>query len=193
MIAFVEGTVRHIRVSSIIVDVNGIGYEVFVADPYKYPIGKSLFLYTYHQIREDSQILFGFDSEVDHEIFTKLLNVKGIGAKTAMTMLSKTSGKVMAQAIEEGNVKWLKTLPGIGAKSASQIVLDLQGKLVALKEEEKEQTDPIWTQTREALEALGYNPKTIQSVKKELQEKEYGSVDAMLRQALMLLAQRKEG
>ncbi|EOS60674.1 Holliday junction DNA helicase RuvA [Firmicutes bacterium M10-2] len=193
MIAFVEGTVRHIRISSIIVDVNGIGYEVFVADPYKYPIGKSLFLYTYHQIREDSQILFGFDSEVDHEIFTKLLNVKGIGAKTAMTMLSKTSGKVMAQAIEEGNVKWLKTLPGIGAKSASQIVLDLQGKLVALKEEEKEQTDPIWTQTREALEALGYNPKTIQSVKKELQEKEYGSVDAMLRQALMLLAQRKEG
>lgn len=193
MIAFVEGTVRLIRLSSIIVDVNGIGYEVFVADPYKYPIGKSLFLYTYHQIREDSQILFGFDSEVDHEIFTKLLNVKGIGAKTAMTMLSKTSGKVMAQAIEEGNVKWLKTLPGIGAKSASQIVLDLQGKLVALKEEEKEQSDPVWTQTREALEALGYNPKTIQSVKKELQEKGYASVDTMLRQALMLLAQRKEG
>ncbi|GJM58171.1 Holliday junction branch migration protein RuvA [uncultured Dubosiella sp.] len=192
MIAYVEGTVRIIRPSSLVIDVAGIGYEVFVSDPYKYKSGRLVFLYTYHQIREDSQILFGFDEEIDYEIFIKLLNVKGIGAKTAMAMLARTPGKEIAQAVQEGNVKLLKSMPGIGPKSASQIVLDLQGKLVSYMQPEEVETDPVWQQTKEALEALGYNPKTIQSIKKELQEKEYDGVDTMLRHALMLMAQRKE-
>lgn len=109
-----------------------------------------------------------------------------------MAMLARTPGKEIAQAVQEGNVKLLKSMPGIGPKSASQIVLDLQGKLVSYMQPEEVETDPVWQQTKEALEALGYNPKTIQSIKKELQEKEYDSVDTMLRHALMLMAQRKE-
>lgn len=190
MIAFVEGIVRIVRPASVVLDVNGVGYEVFVCDPYKYRIGKVAFLYTYHQIREDAQTLFGFDTEMDYEIFTRLLNVKGIGAKTALAMLTKCPGTDMARAIEEGDVKLLKSLPGIGVKSASQIVLDLQGKLVSIQREEIEIGDPVWMQTQEALEALGYKANTLQSIKKELQDAGYESVDEMLRHALMLLAKR---
>ena len=190
MIAFVEGIVRIVRPASVVLDVNGVGYEVFVCDPYKYRIGKVTFLYTYHQIREDAQTLFGFDTEMDYEIFTRLLNVKGIGAKTALAMLTKCPGADMARAIEEGDVKLLKSLPGIGVKSASQIVLDLQGKLVSIPREEIEIGDPVWMQTQEALEALGYKANTLQSIKKELQDAGYESVDEMLRHALMLLAKR---
>ena len=86
---------------------------------------------------------------MDYEIFTRLLNVKGIGAKTALAMLTKCPGADMARAIEEGDVKLLKSLPGIGVKSASQIVLDLQGKLVSIQREEIEIGDPVWMQTQE--------------------------------------------
>ena len=190
MIAFVEGIVRIVRPASVVLDVNGVGYEVFVCDPYKYRIGKVTFLDTDHQLREDAHTLFGFDTEMDYEIFTRLLNVKGIGAKTALAMLTKCPGADMARAIEEGDVKLLKSLPGIGVKSASQIVLDLQGKLVSIQREEIEIGDPVWMQTQEALEALGYKANTLQSIKKELQDAGYESVDEMLRHALMLLAKR---
>ena len=189
MIAFVEGNVRFIRPHSIVIDVHGLGYEVYVSNSYSYMLQDFVFLYTYHHVKEDSQILFGFKNEADYEVFLQLISVKGIGPKTALGMLSACPGQQMIQAIEEGDVKRLKALPGIGAKTASQIILDCKGKFVSF-EEESTSSNPIWKETQAALEALGYKSAQLTSIKKELESDQSLSVDAMLRKALILLAKR---
>lgn len=189
MIAFVEGNVRLIRSHSIVIDIHGVGYEVYVSNPYAYMLGDETFLYTYHHVKEDAQILFGFKTEADYEVFLQLISVKGIGPKTALGMLSACPGQEMIQAIEEGNVKRLKALPGIGAKTASQIILDCKGKFVSI-EEESASVNPIWKETEAALEALGYKTAQLTHIKKELESDQSLSVDAMLRKALILLAKR---
>ena len=189
MIAFVEGNVRLIRSHSIVVDIHGLGYEVYVSNPYAYMLGDEVFLYTYHHVKEDAQILFGFKTEADYEVFLQLISVKGIGPKTALGMLSACPGQEMIQAIEEGNVKRLKALPGIGAKTASQIILDCKGKFVSI-EEESASVNPIWKETEAALESLGYKTAQLTHIKKELESDQSLSVDAMLRKALILLAKR---
>lgn len=190
MIAFVEGNVRLIRPHSVVIDIHGVGYEVYVSNPYAYTLSDEVFLYTYHHVKEDAQILFGFKSEADYEVFLQLINVKGIGPKTALGMLSACNGQEMIQAIEEGNVKRLKALPGIGAKTASQIILDCKGKFVSIEEASETSSNPIWKETEAALEALGYKSSQLTHIKKELEADQSLSVDAMLRKALILLAKR---
>lgn len=189
MIAFVQGTVRLIRNDSLVLDVQGVGYEVFISNPYAYKLEEDLFLYTYQHVREDAILLFGFVHEKDYEVFMRLINVKGIGPRTAQNMLSVCSGTEMIRAIEEDDVKRLKALPGIGAKTASQIVLDLKGKFVSAMEEETSVINPVWEEVKEALLSLGYKSNQLSGIKKELASQDM-NVDEMLRQALALLAKR---
>jgi Holliday junction DNA helicase RuvA len=119
----------------------------------------------------------------------ELKNVKGIGPKTAQTMLSVCSGKEMIEAIENDDIKRLKSLPGIGAKTAGQIVLDLKGKFVSLETSDSPVSNPVWTQVQDALLSLGYKTNQLTKIKKEFENTELGE-DEMLRQALILLAKR---
>ena len=111
MIAFVNGVVRIIRSDRVVLDVQGVGYEVYLANALSQKMGDELFLYTYQHVREDAILLFGFLKEEDYEVFMRLINVKGIGPKTAQTMLSVCSGKEMIEAIENDDIKYLKSLP----------------------------------------------------------------------------------
>ena len=150
-------------------------------------MGDELFLYTYQHVREDAILLFGFLKEEDYEVFMRLINVKGIGPKTAQTMLSVCSGKEMIEAIENDDVKRLKSLPGIGAKTASQIVLDLKGKFVSIEKEDTSMDDPAWKETQEALISLGYKANQLTTIKKELANQNL-TTEQMLQKALRLLA-----
>ncbi len=188
MIAFVKGIVRIIRNDRVVLDVHDVGYEVYMSNALTQKIGDELFLYTYQHVREDATLLFGFLKEEDYEVFMRLINVKGVGPKTAQNMLSVCSGKEMIEAIENDDIKKLKSLPGIGAKTAGQIVLDLKGKFVSLDTETSSQ-DPVWMQVEEALTSFGYKNTQISSIRKELEGKDL-KVDEMLRQALKLIAQR---
>lgn len=98
MIAFVNGVVRIIRSDRVVLDVHGVGYEVYLANALSQKMGDELFLYTYQHVREDAILLFGFLKEEDYEVFMRLINVKGIGPKTAQTMLSVCSGKEIGRA-----------------------------------------------------------------------------------------------
>ena len=189
MIAFVDGIVRIIRNDRVVLDVHGVGYEVYLANALAQKKGDSLFLYTYQHVREDAILLFGFTKEEDYEVFMRLINVKGIGPKTAQTMLSVCSGKEMIEAIENDDIKRLKALPGIGAKTAGQIVLDLKGKFVSLETDSSTSQNPVWTQVQEALVSMGYKNNQLSKIKKELENSDYNESE-MLRQALMLLAKR---
>ena len=189
MIAFVNGVVRIIRSDRVVLDVHGVGYEVYLANALSQKMGDELFLYTYQHVREDAILLFGFLKEEDYEVFMRLINVKGIGPKTAQTMLSVCSGKEMIEAIENDDIKKLKSLPGIGAKTAGQIVLDLKGKFVSLETSDSPVSNPVWTQVQDALLSLGYKTNQLTKIKKEFENTELGE-DEMLRQALILLAKR---
>lgn len=189
MIAFVNGIVKIIRNDRVVLDVHGVGYEVYLANALSQKMNEELFLYTYQHVREDAILLFGFIKEEDYEVFMRLINVKGIGPKTAQTMLSVCSGKEMIEAIENDDIKRLKSLPGIGAKTAGQIVLDLKGKFVSLETSDSPVSNPVWTQVHDALLSLGYKTNQLTKIKKEFENTELGE-DEMLRQALILLAKR---
>ena len=189
MIAFVNGIVKIIRNDRVVLNVHGVGYEVYLANALSQKMNEELFLYTYQHVREDAFLLFGFIKEEDYEVFMRLINVKGIGPKTAQTMLSVCSGKEMIEAIENDDIKRLKSLPGIGAKTAGQIVLDLKGKFVSLETSDSPVSNPVWTQVQDALLSLGYKTNQLTKIKKEFENTELGE-DEMLRQALILLAKR---
>lgn len=189
MIAFVNGIVKIIRSDRVVLDVHGVGYEVYLANALSQKKDEELFLYTYQHVREDAILLFGFLKEEDYEVFMRLINVKGIGPKTAQTMLSVCSGKEMIEAIENDDIKRLKSLPGIGAKTAGQIVLDLKGKFVSLETSESSTSNPVWTQVQDALVSLGYKSSQLTKIKNELENTKLQE-DEMLRQALVLLAKR---
>lgn len=189
MIAFVNGIVKIIRNDRVVLDVHGVGYEVYLANALSQKMNEELFLYTYQHVREDAILLFGFIKEEDYEVFMRLINVKGIGPKTAQAMLSVCSGKEMIEAIENDDIKRLKSLPGIGAKTAGQIVLDLKGKFVSLETSDSPVSNPVWTQVQDALLSLGYKTNQLTKIKKEFENTELGE-DEMLRQALILLAKR---
>ena len=135
--------------------------------------------------------MFGFSSLEEHDLFLRLISVKGVGPRTALGMLAITSANEMIQAIENNDVKYMKSLPGIGAKTASQIVLDLKGKLV---EVETKQDGDMKNEIKEAIEALkglGYKPSELQSIVKELSQNDAATVEEYIRQALGILAKRK--
>lgn len=191
MIAFIKGMVSSYTSDAIILENNGIGYRIFVSNPQSIKANSEVMMYTYQHVREDAIMLFGFVTIEEHDLFMRLISVKGVGPKTALNMLAVCPAKDMIMAIESNDVKRLKTLPGIGAKSAQQIVLDLKGKLVEEELELKFEENTNITDALEALKALGYKSGELQGVSKEMALQEGKSVDQYIRLALGILAKRK--
>ena len=190
MIAFVRGKVFSTTNDAVVIDVHGIGYQVFTPNPKQYPLQSDLLLHTYQHVREDAILLYGFNDRESFELFMKLIDVKGLGCKSALNMLSIGQASKIIEAIEEGNVAYLKSCPGIGAKTAQQIVLDLQGKLVYHKEETKETINQDLQDAHDALLALGYKASEVKSVLKEVAKKDYKNTDGAIRLALSYFLKR---
>lgn len=191
MIAFIKGMIHSFAKDSVIIENNGIGYRVYVSNPANVKGNEEVILYTYQHVREDAMILFGFASPEEHDLFMRLISVKGVGPKTALGMLASCNAKDMIVAIESNDVKFMKSLPGIGAKTASQIVLDLKGKLVEEELDIKIEENINITDAIDALKALGYKQAELQGIMKELALLEPQSVDQYIRLALGILAKRK--
>lgn len=190
MIAFIRGIIYSTGADDVIIDNNGIGYRVYVANPQAFHLNREVVIYTYQQVREDGISLFGFASPEEHEVFVRLISVKGVGARTALGMLAVCPANQLIAHIENNDVKALKSLPGIGAKTASQIVLDLKGKLV----EECTETTPVenaeLNDAIEALTALGYRHAELAGLQKELAAMEPMQCDAYIRKALSIMAKK---
>ena len=192
MIVFVKGIVNSIGIDFVVVENNGIGYKVFYNHSQSLMLGQQIILYTYQQIREDAHALFGFINQQELELFEKLISVKGLGPKTALSILTSTSYNQVINAIEKGEVQFLKQMPGIGAKTAQQIVLDLKGKLVG-DSEVANKGNKNFQDAMEALKALGYKNNEIQSISKELSLMELDTVDEYVKIGLQLMLKRKGG
>ncbi|MEZ4684880.1 MAG: Holliday junction branch migration protein RuvA [Bacteroidia bacterium] len=133
MIAFLRGKVASLEPSSVILDCGGVGYKVHISlNTYDKIQGKQeLTIQTYHLVREDAQLLFGFAKALEKQLFELLLGISGVGASTAITILSSMNAGELSQAIAAEDVASLKRVKGIGAKTAGRIVLELKDKLGA--------------------------------------------------------------
>ncbi len=197
MIAYIRGKLVFIREETIVVDVQGVGYEILCPNPFVFQklLNEELFVHTYHHVREDVQQLYGFKDEDEKYLFTKLISVSGIGPKSGIGILSSVHVPDFIAAVETEDEKYLTQFPGVGKKTARQIILDLKGKLTNMVTvENQSEKEPIssthasqFLEAKEALLALGYTEKEVQLVMPTLQKEEITQTDEAVRRALALL------
>lgn len=193
MIAFIKGTVASYTIDSVVIDHDGMGWEMAYPHTDRITLNQTVQIYTYLHIFDGGMNLYGFETQAEKELFLRLISVKGLGPKTAMAMLSKAGYESIIRSIENGDVSALKKMPGIGAKSASQIVLDLKGKLVQTEltspkpnvnsKYSKELQDAI-----EGLKNLGFKQSELQSCVNKLYETPGLTTEQYLRLGLQLMA-----
>lgn len=190
MYAYIKGKISEVNPTNIVVDNNGIGYEVVVANPYEYHLNEERTVFISQQVREDSNVLYGFSNKEQKKVFLLLLKVKGVGPKSALAILAGGTSEEIIGAIENQDAVYLTKFPGIGKKSAQQIILDLQGKVdfnmtnisSAPKAINNYLSDAIL-----ALEALGYSKKELTKIEKKLSTHQFDGVDEYVKQGLKLL------
>ena len=183
MYSYIIGKITLIFKDHIVLENQGIGYMIYVANPYSFKKDEALTLYVYQQVKEDGQLLFGFRTLEEKDIFLKLILVKGIGPKTAIGALVTLEVERIVEAIENGNINVLKKIPGIGPKAASQIVLDLQGKLVI---HTMPSTSLEYDEAIEVLIALGYRAIDVEKVMKTIKDEKLDT-NGFVKKALSLL------
>ena len=165
MIAHVFGTVAEKFNNSVIVDVNGLGYEIQTAlgDYEKALLQEEVKFYTYHHIREQSQDLYGFSSLAAKKLFELLITVQGVGPKAALAILSLGESEVVRNAIASSDILFISKASGVGKKTAERVAVDLHDKVgLALRYDNNLTTGESTTlshtdEALEALMALGYN------------------------------------
>ncbi|MED7818995.1 MULTISPECIES: Holliday junction branch migration protein RuvA [unclassified Francisella] len=138
MISFIKGVLIEKDPTALLIDVNGLGYEVFVPMTTFYSLsetGATISLYTHFVVREDAQQLYGFKSKVDKKVFQELIKVSGIGARTALAILSGMDSKTLLHCIENKDYGLLATVPGIGKKTAERLVVEIYDKLLKMANE----------------------------------------------------------
>ncbi|MBI60081.1 Holliday junction branch migration protein RuvA [bacterium] len=132
MIYHVKGILIEILPDSVILDINGIGYQVIIPGSYQQhlpKLGNTLKLFTYYHVREDQQTLFGFMSVQEKECFNKLTSVSGVGPKVAVKILSELSIHELSSAIFSNNINTLVSISGVGKKMAERLIIELKDKL----------------------------------------------------------------
>jgi Holliday junction DNA helicase RuvA len=135
MIAYIEGQIKNKLSNYVIIDIGGMGYEIYVSLHTLSKIKEldSVKLFTYFYIKENAQILYGFIDILEKQIFSLLISVKGIGPTTALGILSHLTYKEFIDAILAHNVQALKVVKGLGAKASERIILELKDKLIDFK------------------------------------------------------------
>ena len=192
MITFIRGIVYAFGADYVILDNNGIGYYVNFSHPEILHLGEELTVFTYQHFREDGTVLYGFGERTELELFNKLITVRGLGPKTAMTILANSRMGALVEAIENGDIAYIKKLPGIGAKTAQQIILDLKGKLVENPDENARGNQELDEAVR-GLKALGYRSYEINAILPDIRKQDLDSADEYLKAGLKLLMARKAG
>lgn len=198
MIAYIKGKLTVIQDESVIIETNGIGYELMSPNPFHYQnyLNQDVTIQTYLHVREDAQILYGFKNEDEKYLFTKLISVSGIGPKGALGILSAVDIPSFVAAVENEDEKFLTTFPGVGKKTARQIILDLKGKLTSSfsitppEDSVHKKDDTTYQEGKEALKALGYTERELTSIMPELRKQDLKNTDEIVRQGLALLLQK---
>lgn len=182
MLAYIKGTISEKNLNSIIIESNGLGYEVFVAgdDLNKIGLKENSQLYIYEYIREQAYDLYGFLDMKTKNLFMQLLNVNGVGPKMALGVLSIGSIDRVKQSIADGDVKYLQQASGVGKRVAERIVVDLKDKIGLYSSDDAtsflQSGEDTSDEALQALMGLGYSPneasKLLNKIDKNLSTEE---------------------
>ena len=198
MFAYLKGVFESRTLDYIVVDVNGIGYKIFMSENSMKKIGELgsiIKVHTYVKVREDDISIYGFASNEELRMFELLVSVSGIGAKSAIAILSNIEPSAFAVAVISDNVGALKKLPGIGAKSAQRIILELKDKLktIDVEDDSSEELKAVINQNQNieelisALQVLGYTKKEVEKIIPKLDNKD-DNLENLIKKALLLLS-----
>ena len=198
MFAYIKGSLEMKFKNYIVIDVGGLGYKIFMAENSINTIGDigdTVKVFTYYRVREDDVSIYGFKTQEELRMFELLLSVSGVGAKSALVMLSCIEPSEFAIAVISNNVKLLTQVPGIGTKSAQRIILELKDKIKAEQSEEQieqsqEKTSKINENVQEAISGLmvlGYSKKDIEKAFEHL-DVENLSIEDLIKKGLVLLS-----
>ena len=204
MIVFLRGPLVEKADSRVVIDANGVGYEAFISlatyDALP-PVGEEVVLKTAHIVREDDEVLYGFATDVEREMFGKLIGVSGVGPRIALALLSGISLSELTLAISTENAKRLSAVKGVGKKIAEKICVELKDKVNALeavamskgkRSEGKDAMLPIVRDAILALTALGFTEEAATHlISKVLAEKP--AVDTVEEVVRLALSQRGSG
>jgi holliday junction DNA helicase RuvA len=203
MIAFLSGKLLAKHPGTVILDVQGVGYEVAIPLSTFYELGEveaDVQLHIYTHVREDALQLFGFRTRRERELFMQLISVSGVGAKMAIAMLSAMSTDEIILAIRTENLAKLTAIPGVGRKTAERLVIELRDKVMkmlapetetaALSDaREKQEVDLVYDDALSALLNLGYQRSAAEkALKSAVNEGSELTVQKLLRRSLQLLA-----
>ena len=199
MLAYIKGSLEMKFDHYVVIDVGGLGYKVFMSETSIENVGNVgdvVKVHTHYRVREDDISIYGFLSNEELKMFELLLGVSGIGAKSAITMLSNITPSSFALAVITNDTTKLVKIPGIGAKSAARIILELKDKIKTIEAKEQETSaqmkvaiieDNKLQEAISALQVLGYNRKEIEKVFEKL-DFENLSLEDMIRKGLASLA-----
>ena len=174
MYEYFKGIISKITAKYIVLEVNSIGYILHVANPYAYSgqLHQESKVYVHQVVREDAELLYGFATEEEKQLFLSLISVSGIGPVSALAIIAADDNAGLVQAIEQKNITYLTKFPKIGKKTAQQMVLDLEGKVVAT-DGPTESKAPVQNgdnqeleEAMEAMLALGYKAAELKKIKK---------------------------
>lgn len=193
MYEFIRGIIANLNPANIIIETGGIGYFVNISlNTYSKLNGKKEALLLVHQVvREDAHILYGFAEKSERDLFRNLLSVNGVGASTAIMMLSSLTADEIIAAVTTENVAVLKAVKGIGAKTAQRIIIDLKDKLGKISESSQILLSPnntIQIESLSALVTLGFAKKDAEKVVSRLfKEEPDATVESVIKKALKRL------
>lgn len=199
MLAYVKGSLERKFDNYVVIDVGGLGYKVFMSEKAIEEVGNIgdiVKVHTHYHVREDDISIYGFLSNEELKMFELLLGVSGIGAKSAITMLSNITPSSFALAVITNDTSKLVKIPGVGAKSAARIILELKDKIKTIEAKEDRTSiqikeaiidDDKAQEAISALQVLGYNKKEIEKVFEKM-DTENLSLEDMIRKGLSILA-----
>ena len=206
MLAYIKGILEMKMTGYIVIDVGGLGYKVFMSETGIEKLGnmgEQVKVHTHYRVREDDISIFGFNTLEELKMFELLINVSGVGAKTALAMLAVCEPSDFALAVISEDIKTLTQIPGIGAKSAQRIILELKDKLKkeqqieiiknevsknnkSTKLQEAIKNDNKISEAIQALQVLGYNKKEIEKAFDKLDKAEL-TTEELIKKGLSIL------
>lgn len=200
MIGYLEGEVIYTEAEKIILEINGVGYELELAGFKKQPsVGEEIEVYTYTYVREDTLKLFAFPERMGKDLFEILITVNGIGPSAGLNIINTMPASRFISAIMQKNEEVLKEISGIGPKTAQRLILELQGKLEDFaylqnlndRKEEVNNIDEDRQDVVDALTALGYKISEINRALREVEFKAQQNVSEKIRLVLSHLGKER--
>lgn len=205
MLAYIKGKLVEKQIGYVVIDVNGLGYKVYISEfgmSKLGNIGETVKVHTYYKVAEDDISIYGFCTKEELRTFELLIQVSGIGAKTALVMLGTIEPSAFAIAVISGDVNTLKKIPGVGPKSAQRIILELKDKIkkeqqiMELSDATSQQktevkriivNDSKMEEAVSALQVLGYQKRDIDAVLEKLDTQDL-KLEEIIKQALKLIS-----